>query len=366
MIIDISTTSSCNYGCKYCSEGLCSEEDAKARYPNSLSKLNVDSLKIFINNVRADRPNEEITIGFWGGEPMLNWKFCKTILHEFKDDPHVVFLFYTNGFFIDKYLEDLKEILNVVGYDRLRMQVSYDGKAINDQMRVTKKGEPTSDTCLYAYNLLKDNGIQVKFKSTLPIQCTDKLFECFKEFVDIGEAYFPTPDVASWYDVDNIDTNIYNLQHNLMQIAQYIVQHDLDPEMFHWFSYSKAKCAAGVDYIALDVDGAVVPCHSAMFSGDDHKWGNIADLDIWNKIKAKFKEYKKLQDNIGTGPECSKCDALYCMTCPACTYDLLQGSYDERWSGRNPNMCLVFKCSDLVHKALRAAIAKKRKTNEQQ
>ena len=47
------------------------------------------------------------------------------------------------------------------------------------------------------------------------------------------------------------------------------------------------------------------------------------------------------------------------MTCPAHTYDLLSGSYRERWTGINPNMCLVFKVADGVHRALRVALAKK-------
>lgn len=360
MNIDISTTSACNYGCKYCSEGLCSEEEAKARIPNAKSKVSVTDIRLLINSVRADRPDEQFTLGFWGGEPLLNWKFCKEVMNEFKDDNKIVFLYYTNGYFIERYLEELKEFLAVLGKDRLLMQISYDGKAINDVARVTKKGESTSDTCIKAYNLLKDNGFQVKYKSTLPIEHCDKLFACFKEFADQGISYFPTPDVAHWYDTETIDRNMDALARNLTQIAQYIYEHRMDPAMFRWFQRSKAKCAAGCGYVALDVDGMVVPCHSAMFDGEVHRWGNVRDIDIWDTCKTKFVEYEEMRKKINTGPQCSSCDALYCMTCPAHTYDLLQGSYEERWTGRNANMCLVFKISDQVHKALLNAIHKRK------
>lgn len=360
MIIDVSTTSSCNYGCRYCSEGLCSEEEAKARLPNSKSKVSTSSIQLLVNQVKAERPDERFTIGFWGGEPLMNFKFCKEVMDAFADDKNVTFLYYTNGYFIERYLDDLKHYLKVIGKERLLMQVSYDGRAINDLVRVTKHGEPTSDTCLRAWRLLKDNGFEVKFKSTLPIEHADKMFECFKEFVELGESYFPTPDIAHWYDEGRIDDYAAALHDNLTKIAQYIYEHGLSPSQFKWFTNSKAKCAAGCGYIALDVDGMVVPCHSAMFTGEDHYWGNIHDINIWDACKSKFKEYEVMREMINTGQHCSSCDALYCMSCPAHTYDLIStGSYEDRWSARNPNMCLVFKISDQVHKALLSALRRK-------
>lgn len=359
MYIDISTTSACNYGCKYCSEGLCSEEEAKARIPNARSKVSVSDIRLLINNIRSERPNEAFTLGFWGGEPLLNWKFCKEVMDAFASDEKVTFLYYTNGYFIERYLNELKEYLAKLGKNRLLMQISYDGKAINDVSRVTKRGEPTSETCIKAYQLLKDNGFEVKYKSTLPIEHSDKLFQAFKEFADQGISYFPTPDVAHWYDTETIDRNMHALAENLTKIARYIYEKRLSPSMFRWFQRSKAKCAAGCGYIALDVDGMVVPCHSAMFDGEEHRWGNIRDVDIWSKCKTKFSEYEGMRRKINSGPQCKDCDALYCMTCPAHTYDLISGSYEERWTGVNANMCLVFKISDGVHKALLHAIAKR-------
>ena len=359
MIIDIATTSSCNYGCRYCSEGLCSEETMRSRLPNTKSKVSPETLRLFINQVREDRPNEVITIGFWGGEPMMNWELCKQIMTEFLDDPKVIFLYYSNGFFIERYLEDLKYFNTKVGKDRLLMQISYDGKPINDIVRLTKQGKPTSETCVKAFKLLKDNGFSVKFKSTLPIEHCDKLYDSFVDLVELGEGYFPTPDVAHWYDADKIDTYMKNLSDNLIKIAQYIYEHDLPASTFRWFTKSHAKCSAGCNYIALDVDGMVVPCHSAMYDSEDHRWGNILEPDIWDKCKSKFRVYEDLRSDLGTSQKCLDCDVLYCMTCPAHTYDLLKGTYRERWTGVNPNMCLVFKIADEVHKALLAALEKK-------
>ena len=232
MNIDIATTSSCNYGCLYCSEGLCSEETMRSRLPNSKSKVTPASLRLLINEIRLDKPNEQITIGFWGGEPMMNWELCKEIMQEFIPDPNVVFLYYTNGYFIERYLEDLKEVNQKVGPKRLLMQISYDGKAINDAVRLTKTGKPTSETCVKAFKLLKDNGFSVKFKSTLPIEHCDKLYDSFVDLINLGEGYFPTPDVAHWYDPDKIEQYMKDLTSNLIKIAQYIYEHDLPPSSF--------------------------------------------------------------------------------------------------------------------------------------
>ena len=361
MNIDIATTSACNYGCKYCSEGLCSEEEAKARIPNAKSKVSVESLRLFINRAKHENPNEVFTIGFWGGEPMLNWKFCKEVMDEFLEDDKVVFLYYTNGYFIERYLDDLKYYLEKVGKDRLLMQISYDGKAINDLVRVTKHGQPTSETCKKAFKLLKDNGFMVKYKSTLPIEHCDKLFECFKEFAEDGESYFPTPDIAHWYDTETIDTNMQALYDNLIKIASYIYDNDLPIDMFRWFTKSKAKCAAGCNYVALDVDGMVVPCHSSMYDGaEEHRWGNILDIDIWDKCKLKFQDYETMRSKINTSFKCKTCNVWYCMSCPAHTYDLItKGSYEDRWTAVNPNMCLVFEVADKVHKSLARALMQK-------
>ena len=359
MIIDIATTSSCNYGCRYCSEGLCSEETMRSRLPNSKSKVTPEALRLLVNEVRLDNPKEPITIGFWGGEPMMNWELCKAIMHEFMDDPAVTFLFYTNGYFVERYLEELKAVNEKVGPQRLLMQISYDGRAINDAVRLTKTGKPTSDTCIKAFRLLRDNGFSVKYKSTLPVEHCDKMFDSFVDLVEQGEGYFPTPDVAHWYDPSKIDQYMADLTTSLLKIAQYIYEHDLPANTFKWFTTSRAKCAAGCNYVALDVDGMVVPCHSAMYDGEDHRWGNILDPDIWLKCKSKFRLYEDLRVELGTSDKCSECKALYCMTCPAHTYDMLKGSYRERWTGINPNMCLVFKIADGVHRALLAALAKK-------
>lgn len=359
MIIDIATTSSCNYGCRYCSEGLCSEETLRSRLPNTKSKVQPSSLRLLYNQVMEGRPHEQFTIGFWGGEPMMNWDLCKAIMDEFLEDKNVTFLYYSNGYFIERYLDELKYYNAKVGKQRLLMQISYDGRAINDAVRVTKTGKSTSDTCIKAFRLLRDNGFSVKFKSTLPIEHCDKLYDCFIDLLGLGEGYFPTPDVAHWYDTDKIDEYMTALQDNLIKIARYIYDHDLDPSMFRWFTQSTAKCAAGCGYIALDVDGMVVPCHSAMYDGEDHRWGNILEPDIWDKCKSKFVVYEDLRAAIGDNPKCKQCNVLYCMTCPAHTYDLLKGTYRERWSGVNPNMCLVFKIADGVHRALRQALARK-------
>lgn len=357
MNIDIATTSACNYGCKYCSEGLYSDENIRARIKNAKSKVSPESIKILLNNVRARHPNENIVIGFWGGEPLLNWQFCKDVMNALADDTNVTFLYYSNGYFIKRYLNELIEFKSRIGASRILMQISYDGRAINDIVRVTKDGRPTSDICLEAHRLLKENGFNVKFKSTLPIDHCDKLFECFKEFVTLGESYFPTPDVARWYDVDTIDQNMKALHANLVKIAQYIYDNKLQPDTFRWFTNSKAKCAAGCNYIALDVDGMVVPCHSAMYDGSDHRWGNVLDVDILDVCEHKFKQYEKMRAKIGSNGDCTKCDVLYCMTCPAHTYDLTHtGTYEDRWTSVNHNMCLVFKIADRVHKALKQSL----------
>lgn len=366
MNIDINLTSVCNYGCLYCSEGKNPCVPDKSRILNSKTKVTIDDIDRLVLSVQKKNKDEAFTFGFWGGEPFINWDFAKKLMLHFKYNNNISFIFYSNGYYIKKYINEIVEIDKILGYKlsdnrkRLFIQISYDGKAVNDIERLTKNGKSTSDTCVQAWKLLKNNGIETKFKSTITPRTFKYMYDAFVEFVNLGSNYFPTPDSFSDYDFENEEQYFKDLTISLMKIAKYIYDNKLQPSLFSWFTNSRALCNAGINYFAIDLDGEITPCHSTMYDSFlDHRICNIRDILLCEKLNTASVKYKDLLQYMND--ECKNCNALYCLKCPAGNYNLPsnlkrinkdENQYMQRWTKKNINMCKVFKINDAVHKAL--------------
>lgn len=334
MFLDICVTSACNLGCLYCSEGKGTID--QSRILNSKIKIGLLEIINFIEKFNVDK------IGFWGGEPFLNFDLCKDLM---LCKPDIEYLFYSNGTYVEKYLNDLILINEKV--KKLIVQISYDGKPINDLLRLTKNRKSTSEQCIKAFKLLKDNNIETCFKSTVTADTFKYMFESFKDIIQYDTSYNPTPDCFNKYD-DNKWFGYYNdLKSNLLKIAGFIYKNNLDMSLFRWFTDERAICQCGDEYVALDVDGYIFPCHSAMYSNLDHKIGSIRDIDIGVKLNNAFERYRYLNKKL----ECS-CDSKFCMKCPIGAYQLNAGNYESRYCTKNIDMCKVFKLTDKIHKSL--------------
>lgn len=371
MNLDINVTSTCNLGCKYCSEGHNPDMPDLAKIENSKTDVKTQDIINFISKIR-EKSNEKITISFWGGEPMMNMNYCLDLMLYYKDDTNINFFFYTNGTYIEKYKDSLKNINELLGRERLEIQISYDGKSINDIERLTKKNKSTSDDVKKAFDVLGEIGIKRKFKSTVTPRTFKYMFDSYLDLINIpgNDNYFPTPDSFNDYNKENEEQYFEDLKLSLSKIARHIYQNKLKPESFGWFRNNKSLCSAGINYFAINLDGKLSPCHSTMY--DEHGTHEIGDIkdeninDILNKASEKF---KNLLSNMND--DCSGCTALFCMKCPAGSFTVpssvknasykLQDfttnpsnldEYSMRWTTKNINMCKVFKCNDIIYKAL--------------
>lgn len=371
MILDINVTSTCNLGCKYCSEGHNPEMPDLAKIENSKTDVKTLDLINFISRVKKKTPDEKFTIAFWGGEPMMNMRYCLDLMKFYKNDTKFDFFFYTNGMYIKKYRSEIDEINKQLGKDRFKIQISYDGKAINDIERVTKSGTSTSELVKEAFGILTELGVNTTFKSTVTPKTFKYMYESFLDITNLsGSHYFPTPDSFHDTDPDKEEEYLADLKLSLMKIARHIYEHNMPIESFSWFRNNKALCQAGINYFGINLDGKLSPCHSTMYAEyNDHEFGDLRDLDILDKIDNTTTMFKDLLAHMND--DCTNCDALYCMKCPAGSYnvpttkqrseikllDLTKNpknltKYEMQWTTKNINMCKVFKINDLVHKAL--------------
>ncbi len=354
MIVDINVTSTCNLACTYCSEGF--ECGLSTAFEENTS-LTLDNVDEFMNKISDPKKD----IYFWGGEPFVNWEFCKGVIEKYKHDPNYSFFFYTNGVYLKKYLNDLVR-LNEETNGRINIQVSYDGKPVNDITRIDKAGNPSSSLVKLNYLAAKKAGLKVRMKSVLTAEHFHLIYEAFLDVIELDENYFPTPDMYSQLTWEEFEPRLEELKAGLSKIAKHIFKNKLPPEKFGWFQQSRALCAAGINYMSVDLNGDISPCHGCMYKESHvHVMGNIFKTpDIDALIEEKSAMYKDALKNQPLG--CQECDSMFCMKCNAATYEKSEKEdYLDKWSDHRANwqVCMVFKTNEIVHYALRKALQSK-------
>ena len=346
--IDINVTSICNLACTYCSEGV--ECGLSSLYLKN-SQVKVETL---IERLSKDKDTSQIN--FWGGEPFINWNYCKAIMDGFGD--RFTYFFYTNGILIPDFIDEIKEYakkLNVI------IQISYDGRHLTDTIRVDKTGKGTSERVENAYKLLKENGIKTSLKSVISSEGFPYLFESFKDLYDLQGYYNPTPDLYSELNWDEFQDSLKVLEVELKKIMQYIYQHNLEPKSFSWFGNSRAICSAGEGILAVDLTGEVFPCHGAMYEGrDEYKVGEVNDFGT-EKIQNVRNEFKNL--NKALPFECQTCTVKFCMKCQAANLSKSQGhTFQEKWNDYQSNwqVCQLFKFNDKFNQTINKLILERK------
>ena len=359
--IDINTTSICNLACTYCSEG--NECGLSTLYLEN-TEVKVEDL---INRLGKD-PTKHKTINFWGGEPFINWDFCKAIIDGFKDDPNYSFFFYTNGIFIPQYIDEIKAYNMEFGRQsdmnnrkRLTIQISYDGKYLTDTIRIDKVGKGTASRVVEAYNLLKDNGIETSLKSVVSSDGFPHLFDSFVDLHNLQGYYGPTPDLWSDRTPDEFQEDLKVLGEQLEKIAGYIYANKLNPDVFSWFGKSRAICSVGTNMVSVDLNGDLYPCHAFMYSDDKeaHKLGHIDNFT--ESIQKSMANYKTFNNELPL--DCQTCTVNFCMKCQAANYSMsTKDKYEDKWTDYQANwsVCQIFKFNDKFNKTIRYAMTEAR------
>ena len=148
-------TDACNLRCKYCGyanlyEGYDQRENLK--FPFQKAKLIIDYLYKYWKKKYCANVNDPITIGFYGGEPLLNVPFIQQLINYIEKLNPIGKKFYysmtTNAMLLDKHIDFLVE-------KEFRLLISLDGDAKGQSYRIDTKGRNSFDQVITNIQLLR-------------------------------------------------------------------------------------------------------------------------------------------------------------------------------------------------------------------
>jgi len=329
--LTLQVTKGCNLQCTYC-------------YESGFHRDEIPDLETFLSafehflDVFKFR-DQKIDLVYIGGEPSLNPDFIeKTLSLMYKMNLLNSVTIITNGIIIQNILKSISasEIPENVAKELIGIQISYDGRQINDKYRLANK-KPTSDIVLKSIKLVKEAGFKISIKSVLPVNEIHLVPEIMKEFEELGFNYQPTEDFSALKDTTEEDIKNYIKYFDkyfidVLKIEIDRKKHGLEP-LSRWFQdYSLNKsiteCHAGVKSLAINEKGTIQFCQQVDYLKDPGVLNlkNISDLS--HKSLEEISEYldsitEMFQCNLYNSDreECKNCEALFCVKCPLVNFE---------------------------------------------
>lgn len=360
--LEITTTALCDLGCTYCFEG---EKTDKRRLDNDLPVIFKRIESLLADEEWFQKHYDGLNISFWGGEPTLNPMFIVEIMNKYKDHENVHFHIYTNAFNVN----NMNKVVDNVDTSRLQVQVSYDGKLLNDRYRVTKNNMPTSNQVINNLYVLAKKGVQVSMKSTLPIENMELMSSSWSEFREIQDilwkidpkiniSYSPTIDYVTKVSKEDKDKALTVFRQEFIKIAQQEVEFYKahNRHLCSWFGGNdhRKHCSAGLSMAAIDQAGDIYACHGAIYSDNKKEMqsSTINDEDFVKNLAAFSRKFEEPVSR--TAKECRDCVATTCMMCPVSSFDKSEKEdYFDKWTDNwSNNLCGFFKTFGEIDRAV--------------
>lgn len=174
-------TEDCNLACKYCYFSDSYEYSRKPTHRKMNFETAKSSLDYFISLLKESKkynPKKEPAIGFYGGEPLLNFDLIKKCVNYISDTYSDIDLFYTittNGTLLDEKKADFLMLHNFA------IAVSLDGpQSEHDRNRVYSHGEGTYQDVICNVNRIMSSGYP-RIRSVAVFDWKSDLF-CLQDF----------------------------------------------------------------------------------------------------------------------------------------------------------------------------------------
>lgn len=299
-------TNRCNMNCSYCYEREYFKDNLKD-ISEETAKRAVDFL---VENhkpgVKA-RPNEDINICYFGGEPTLNWEvlknniaYCRAI--EAGKKIKIGLYLLTNAKELPAPEDEFFRILRDYG---VKMQVSLDGcKEAHDSTRghfdtivknTRKITESLNRHIIVRMTITPDNVRHAfeSFRAMAELSCTVNM-------VPIVEEEWTEELIGVAKDQFKKIMNYYQKLSRVKPIRFNIAENCVNPAFRH--------CQVGSSMVSITVNGIVYPCHRFQFHPEPEKNWKMGDI---------FNGIERYPNFNGVFAKCYSCETNICHPCPS-------------------------------------------------
>jgi uncharacterized protein len=335
--LTLQLTQACNLRCKYC---VYSEENNERQRGHSHKKMSWETAKKAVDFLREHSiDSQEVNIGFYGGEPLLEYNLLKRIV-EYSNRSFVgkklTYVMTSNGTLLtDEMIAFLKE-------NKITLMISLDGpKEINDINRIFMDGSGSFEVVAEKINRVKE--IAPDFFDMLQINTVldpKNDFDCINELHLEGSDFQKLSISASLIDTDYSSESLQftsqyvwkmEYQRFLAVLSHYgrYNNESISPISNSWISrllddnartatgallrptdVPSGPCIPGQMRLFVNVDGLMFPCERVSETSPAMCIGSLDDGFDITKARSIL--------NIGalTESECKKCWCFrYCGMC---------------------------------------------------
>ena len=305
----------CNLRCEYC---FASEGD----YNCGRKLMSIETAKKAVDYlIKNSKGRSHIEIDFFGGEPMMNFDVVKeTVAYgrslEKSIGKHFWFTTTTNGTLMNK------EQIDFINENMDNVVISVDGrKEIHDKIRHDCAGNGSYDRIIpNAKELVEGrNGKSYFIRGTFTAKNKDFSNDVM-HLADLGfKEISVEPVVGSGSDLYFTQADVPELLAEYENLALKYLDRLSKGDGFRFYHFNInlydgpclfkriTACGAGYEYVAVDPDGKIFPCHQ--FVGHDEF--SIGDINIGITKPELSKEFQ--QNTIFKKPKCRDCWAkLFC------------------------------------------------------
>lgn len=350
--ITLQLTQNCNLRCDYCAYS----GKYNQRTHNS-GRMSLETIQKSIDfAMKRSDAVENLNIGFYGGEPLLEFQNIKKAVSYVKEKYNgrkVNYSITTNGTLLND------EIIRFFIENDVSVLISLDGpKEIHDQNRVFANGEGSFDKIMENLRYVKEHYPQffskISFNTVVPpendYKCIDRFFSA-NEVIEDNNLSKSTVSVWNIKEEVSYDDRYYiTYKYQTLKILMAALGFYSKKKISRLFSkdfveiqkfydnlgkmpicaacaHPGGPCIPGARRPMVDIDGNIFPCERVSEKSDIMKLGHIDfgyDVDRVNQIL-----------NVGalTKDECIKCwNFVHCGLCAAAADDQKKLSKEKKLS----------------------------------
>jgi uncharacterized protein len=345
--ITFEVTEQCNLNCHYCGYGQFYsnfDKRTKRKLEVGVAKKILDYFASKLNSNRNLSKSKILSIGFYGGEPLLNFPFISEIVNYTKQlklfQNTIQYTITTNGLLLQKHMDFLVE-------NRFNTLISLDGGRKNNEYRRYKNGKPAYDIILDNVKAFREKypdffREHVNFNSVLhnknsmdeihsyfknnfrkspsvsEIKATgiveSKSQEFYTAYANIQESLFKSENYSSierdmFIKLPNIQSIAYFLHH----FSNYVFNdyNDLRFELDKFPRLPTATCHPFQKKVFITATGKILPCerigHQFALGAANNKKVHIDTENIAGLYNKFFEKMRKLCHKCYNSESCLQC-----------------------------------------------------------